>query len=462
MLWIAILASFVAFLDSTVINVALPAIADELGGGLTTQQWVVDAYLVTLGSLILLAGSLSDVIGRMRVLRVGLVGFGVTSLLCAVAPTGEFLIVSRAVQGVAGALLVPCSLALIMSNFTGPPQAKAIGQWTAWTTVSFIIGPVLGGLFVDFLSWRAVFAINVIPIAATLWLMHVLGRADTRRPDTTIDVLGAALATIGVGGPVFALIEQSNFGWSSPVIIVPFVLGVAAFAGFLWRQRVAAQPLMPFSLFASRNFSMGNIATTFIYAALALGGFVIVVFLQESGGLGATIAGLSLLPMTVMMIVLSSVMGGLAGRYGPRLFMTLGPIISAAGFLMMLAVRIPVDYWFQLFPGTIIFGVGLATTVAPLTSAILGAISPEQSGIASAVNNAISRVAGLIAIALVGIIVGESLDLEGFQRGIAATAVLLVIGGITSAVGIRNPDGVTPLRLRRSRAATRQRPTPRG
>ncbi len=460
MLWIAILASFVAFLDSTVINVALPAIAAELGGGLTTQQWVVDAYLITLGSLILLAGSLSDVFGRMLVLRVGLIGFGATTLLCAIAPTAEILIVSRGLQGVAGALLVPCSLALIMSNFTGAAQAKAIGQWTAWTTVSFIIGPVLGGLFVDFLSWRFVFAINVIPIVVTLWMMHKLAQVDVRQAGTRIDLLGATLATIGVGGPVFALIEQSNFGWASPVILVPMALGVASLIGFLWRQHAAAQPLMPLSLFSARNFSMGNIATTFIYAALALGGFVIVVFLQETGGMSATVAGLALLPMTIMMIFLSSVMGGLSGRFGPRLFMTFGPIISAIGFLMMLAVELPVDYWFQLFPGTIIFGLGLATTVAPLTSAILGAIAPSQSGIASAVNNAISRVAGLVAIALVGVIVGTGLDLEGFRRGLIATAVLLIIGGLVSAAGIQNPEGVTPLVRRRSQEATQPPPAP--
>lgn len=440
---IAILGSFVAFLDGSVITVALPAISEELGGGLSTQQWVVDAYLITLGALILVAGSLSDLFGRIAVLRLGVIGFGVASLLCAFAPTAEFLIVSRGIQGIAGALLVPSSLALIMSSFRGIAQGKAIGQWTAWTSVAFIAGPLIGGLFVDLLSWRLIFAINVIPIAVTVWLIMILKQKDFRQTGVSIDFLGAILAVIGVGAPVFALIEQGNFGWGSPVIYVPMIVGLLALAAFLWREATARHPMMPLGLFTVRNFGMGNIATTAIYGALSLAGFLVTVFLQQVGGYPATLAGLALLPETVILILLSSRFGALSAKYGPRLFMTIGPITAGVGTLLMLTVTEDVNYWLQILPGVLLFGLGLAITVAPLTSAILGAIDERQSGIGSAINNAIARVAGLIAIATLGIIVGSTVDLDGFHRGLVATAALLILGGLISWVGIRNPVAET-------------------
>jgi EmrB/QacA subfamily drug resistance transporter len=453
---IAVLASFVAFLDGSVINVALPAIVDELGGGLSVQQWVVDAYLITLGSLILLAGSLSDLLGRILILRIGLIGFAATSIFCALAPTPELLIISRGLQGVAGALLVPSSLALILSSFRDAAQAKAIGLWTAWTSSAFLAGPLLGGLFVDFLSWRWVFAINVVPIAVTLWLLVALGQRDVRSADTRIDFVGAVLCVLGLGGPVFALIEQANFGWGSPAVFLPFVLGLACFAGFIWRQKVAAQPLMPLSLFTVRNFWAGNLATVLVYAALSLGGFVVVLFLQQVAGFSATLAALAMLPTTILNIALSSWFGGLAGRYGPRRFMTLGPIVAGSGYLLMLMAGESVNYWTQILPGVVLFGLGLSITVAPLTAAILGSISSAQSGIGSAVNNAVSRVAGLVAIALAGVIVGDTLNVDGFHRALIATAVLLILGGVVSALGIRDPQTATRERdLPRSPAAPR-------
>ncbi|WP_157156976.1 MULTISPECIES: MFS transporter [unclassified Diaminobutyricimonas] len=436
---IAILASFVAFLDGSVINVALPAITDELGGGIITQQWAVDAYLITLGGLILVAGSLSDVYGRISVIRWGLIGFGVASILCAIAPTAEFLIISRALQGVAGALLVPSSLAMIMSSFRDAAQAKAIGSWTAWTSGAFIAGPLIGGLLIDLISWRLVFGINVLPIAVTLWLLARLGHRDARKAGAHIDYPSAALAIIGIGGPVFALIEQGRYGWGSPVIWAPLGIGLLCFAAFLWRQHTTPDPMMPLSLFAVRNFAWGNLATTFIYAAIALGSFLIVVFLQEIGGYPATLAGLASVPVSVILIALSSTVGGLAGRHGPRLFMTLGPIVIALGYFLMLTITPDVNYWTQVLPGILLFGLGLAITVSPLTSAILGSIDPAQSGIGSAINNAIARVAGLIAIAFLGFITGPELDVAGFQRGLIVTAVLFLIGGAISFIGIRNP-----------------------
>ena len=442
---IAVLASFVSFLDGTVVNVALPAIAGELGGGLTTQQWVVDAYLITLGAFILVAGSLSDVLGRVLVIRIGLIGFGITSVAIAAAPTAEFLIVARALQGVAGALLVPSSLALITATFRDAAQARAIGIWTGATTVAMIAGPLIGGVFVDTLSWRLVFLVNVLPIAVTLWLLARLGHVDHRRPGARVDVWGAVLCAVGLGGIVFALIEQPSLGWGSPVIWMPLALGAASFAGFLLRQRTGRDPLMPLDLFRARNFWAGNVATVFVYAALSLNGFVVSVYLQQGAGLSATLAGLASLPSTILMILLSSRMGALAGRFGPRLFMTAGPLLMAVGALLLLSVGEDFDYWTQVLPGIVVFGLGLTVTVSPLTAAVLGAIEAERSGIASAVNNAVSRVAGLLAIAAVSAVVGGSLDLDGFHRAAVVTAALMALGGIAAFLGIRNLRSERPV-----------------
>ena len=435
---IAALASFVAFLDGTVVNVALPAISDELGGGLTTQQWVVDAYLITLSALILLAGSVSDAYGRILVMRIGLIGFGIASIAITLAPNPLILIIARALQGAAGAFLVPSSLALITSTIRGARQGKAIGLWTALTTGAMLVGPLLGGLFVDFLSWRFVFLINVLPIAVTLWLLTRLTAHDKPKPDTHIDWVGGAMCTFGLGAAVFALIEQPNLGWSSPAIWIPLASGIVLFAGFILRQRTVRNPILPLSLFTIRNFWTGNVATLFIYGALSLNGFVISVYLQQGAGLPATLAGLASIPTTILMVLLSSRLGALAGKWGPRLFMTLGPIVMAAGALLLLSVGEDFSYWWQVLPSMIVYGLGLAITVSPLTAAILGAVDSERSGIASAVNNAVSRVAGLLVIAMLAAIVGGSLDLAGFHRAAIFTAGLLVIGGVVSFLGISN------------------------
>lgn len=441
MLAIAVLASFVAFLDGTVVNVALPAIVDELGGGIATQQWTVDAYLITLGSLILVAGSLSDAFGRIRILRIGLVLFGVASLAIAAAPDPTFLIVARGVQGVAGALLVPSSLALITSTFDGPARGRAIGTWTGLTSVAMIIGPLVGGVFVDLVSWRVAFLINVVPIAVTFVLLALLGQNDETRPGVRIDYLGAVLCTLGLGGPVFALIEQGNLGWTHPAVFLSMGLGVLAFAAFLVRQRFAPNPILPLGMFRVRNFWAGNLATALIYGALGLTSLAVGVYLQEGAGLTATLAGLAALPSTVLMIVFSARVGALSARFGARVFMTVGPIVAGLGTLLYLFVRPEpdFDYWWQALPAVLVFGIGLTLTVSPLTSAILGAIDPTRAGTASAVNNAVARVAGLVLVAMIGIIVGGELDLEGFQRATVVTAALLIAGGVVSFVGIRDP-----------------------
>lgn len=433
---IAVLATVVAFLDSTVVNVALPAIERELGGGLAAQQWIVDAYLLTLGSLILVAGAVSDVYGRVRVLRVGIVLFGVASLAIALAPDPLVLILARGVQGVGGALLVPSSLALITSTMSGALQAKAIGIWTALTSAALLAGPLVGGIFVDLLSWRWAFVINVVPIALVLWLLALLGQRDVRRPDATIDLPGALLCAAGLGGIVFALIEQPRLGWHVGVVVAA-VGGVLAFAGFLVRQRLAAQPMMPLGLFRVRNFGWGNLATFFVYGALGLNSFVIGVYLQQGAGLPATLAGLASLPISILMTIGSSWAGSLAGRIGPRVPMTVGPLLMAGASLLMLSVSDPFDYWTQLLPGILLFGVGLTVTVSPLTAAILGAIEPARSGIASAVNNAVARIAGLLAVAMLGQITGGVLDLAGFHRSLWVIGALMAVGGLVSLVGIR-------------------------
>lgn len=440
---VAIVVSFIAFLDGAVINVALPAIASELGGGLALQQWAVDAYLLTLGSLILLAGSLSDSFGRLRVIRIGLYGFAVTSMLCALAPDGVLLVIARALQGAAGALLVPSSLALIISTFPHAEQGRAIGRWTAWTTAAFLVGPLFGGVLVDLVSWRLVFWINVLPIAVVLIVMRALGRDEPNPNRERIDWTGAALGVAGLGGTVFALIEGGRFGWGSPVVLVPLIAGIAALVAFVWWEHRTPQPMLPLSLFGARNFAAGNLATFFIYASFALGPFVMTIFLQETGGFSATLAGLATLPPTVMLVLLGSWFGERSTRWGPRILMTLGPITVAAGYLLTLTVQRELDYWLQFLPGILVAGLGMAMTVAPLTSAILGAVDPARAGIGSAVNNAVARIAGLLAVASIGAIVGAQLDLDGYHRAAIAVAAFLVVGGAISWIGIRNPPLAT-------------------
>lgn len=441
---IAVLASFVTFLDGTVVNVALPAISRELGGGITTQQWVVDAYLITLSALILLAGSVSDAYGRVLVMRIGLIAFGVASIAVAAAFDPLTLIIARAAQGAAGALLVPSSLALITATMRADVQSRAIGVWTAFTTGAQLVGPLLGGLFVDYLSWRFVFLINVIPIGITLLLLARLHLPEHPR-GVRVDWWSGALCALGLGAVVFALIEQPNLGWQSPAIWVPLAAGAALFALFLIRQQRSASPLMPLWLFRVRDFGWGNLATLFVYAALSLNGFVVGVYLQQGAGVSATAAGLASLPMTILMILISSRAGLWAGRWGPRIFMTIGPLIMAAGAMLLLLVGADFDYWWQVLPAMIVMGLGLSLTVAPLTAAILGAIDEKHSGIASAVNNAVSRVAGLLVVAMLSTIVGGALDLDGFHSAAWVTAALLVLGGVVSWIGIRrNPAEPTP------------------
>jgi EmrB/QacA subfamily drug resistance transporter len=397
-----ILGSGIVFLDGTVVNVALPAIASDLEAGLAAQQWVVEAFLLALGALLLVGGSLGDLAGRRRIFTAGLAGFGAASLLCAVAPTVEALVAGRALQGIAGALLVPSTLALLMDTFDEGERGAAIGTWTAYTGVAVAVGPFVGGLLVDTASWRWIFAINVPLVAVTLWLVARYVRADVPQPRAPVDVAGGTLAALGLAGPVLALIEQPHRGWADPLVLGSLGGGALFLAAFVWRERRARAPMLPLALFASRNFSVGNVSTLLLYGALGAAFFFLVIFLQQVAGYSAVAAGLSLVPVTVVMLVLSRRLGALADRTGPRLFMGVGPIVAGAGLLLLMGMDAEASYPADVLPGVAVFGLGLAITVAPLTAAVLAAVEARHSGLASGINNAASRVAGLLAIAAVG------------------------------------------------------------
>ena len=396
-----ILGSGIVFLDGTVVNVALPVIRADLNVGLADQQWIVAAYLLTLSALILVGGSLGDLFGRRRVFALGAASFGVCSVLCAVAPSATFLILARALQGVAGAMLVPNTLALIMDTFDENERSAAIGSWTAWTAIATVIGPLGGGALIGVASWRWVFAINVVPVLVTLWLLRYAPEGK-HQEKAHVDWTGGALAALGLAGPVFALIEQPTRGWADPLVAVPLIAGIALLVAFvLWERRCTA-PMLPLDLFRSRNFAAGNGATLAIYAGLSGALFLLGLFLQETAGYSPFEAGLALLPITILTFALSRRFGALADKIGPHLLMTVGPMVAGAGLLLLLMVNADGDYLTQVLPGVVVFGLGLSATVAPLTATVLAAAGQGHSGVASGVNNAVARVAGLLAIAVVG------------------------------------------------------------
>ena len=425
----AVLGTTVVTIDSTVANVALPSIADELGGGLAGQQWTANAYLVTLSSLLLIGGSLGDIFGERRVFALGVLAFGATSVLCAVAPTIEVLVGARALQGIAGALLTPAALAVIVSTFPPDERGKAVGAWTAWGGIGTVLGPVIGGQLVDSASWRWIFAINVPIVLVTIVLiLRVVPAGRERDPEARVDVVGALLCALGLAGVTFGLIEQPLNGWGDPLVALPLVVGALMLAGFLvWESR-AAHPMLPLTLFRRRNFAAGNLETFLMYGGLGLLFFFLVLFLQQVAGFSALEAGSSSIPVTVLMFGLSMRFGALADKHGPRFFMGFGPLVAAAGMvLLVMRVDADADYLSDVLPGLLVFGVGLSMTVAPLTSTVLADADDSNAGIASGVNNAIARVAGLVAIAAVGAVVaatfGSKLEDNVGERALARPAV---------------------------------------
>jgi EmrB/QacA subfamily drug resistance transporter len=440
----SILGSAMAFIDGSVVNVALPAIQHDLGGGLATQQWVVDAYLLTLGSLILVGGSLGDIFGETRVFALGVASFAAASVLCAIAPDAPALIVFRGVQGIAGALLTPASLAMLTATFSGSARGLAIGQWTSWTGISFIVGPTLGGWLVDVSTWRLIFLLNVPVAAATLLLLSRLGgMRQPRREDLRVDVPGAILCTAGLGLLVAGFIEQPHLGWGNPLVPVAFGAGAVLLASFVAYELRTPLPMLPLRLFRLRNFSVTNVETLAVYGALSGLSTFLTLYLIEFAGYSALRAGVSLLPITIVMFLLSPRMGRLSMQYGPRLFMALGPIL--AGLAVLAYTRLPqhVTYGVDILPALLVFALGLSSTVAPLTTTVLADAGPGDAGVASGVNNAVARIAGLLAIAVLGIAAaggGDHLTAHGFHVTMGVVAALLVCGGMIGAVGIRNPS----------------------
>jgi EmrB/QacA subfamily drug resistance transporter len=487
-----VLGSAMVFLDGTVVNVALPALQRDLGASLSAQQWIVEAYMLTLSSLLLVGGSLDDLFDRRTVFAAGVTGFGITSLLCAVAPTIEVLIAARALQGVAGALLVPSTLALIISTFPPSERGSAIGSWTAWTGIATVLGPVAGGALIDNLSWRWIFAINIAPALATLWLIaNVVPKPADRPAGGRVDFLGGLLCALGLGGTIFALIEQPRYGWDDPLVLATGIGGIVALVLFVLHELRTPQPMLPLSLFRERNFGVGNLTTLAMYAGLGGMMFLLGIYVQQVAGYSATAAGAAFLPVTAMMFTLSRRFGGLADRFGPRLFMCIGPLIAGAGMLLFMGVSAEADYLTELLPALVVFGLGLALTVAPLTAAVLSAVDDSRSGVASGINNAVSRVAGLLAIAVLGTAVSAQFDssvndklagrplsppaqaavrsakerplavaeprdvpaperreiaaatrdasVDAFRFGMGICALITITGGIAAGVGIRNP-----------------------
>jgi len=440
----SILGSSMAFVDGSVVNVALHYITDDLGGGLSAQQWIVSSYLLTLGALILVGGSLGDIFGELRVFAIGVAAFGVASVLCAAAPDSTSLIVFRGVQGVAGALLTPASLAVLTATFSGPARGAAIGQWTAWSGISFVIGPTIGGWLIDQTSWRAIFLINVpIALVTLLLVLRLGGIRRSRRQDLRVDVPGAVFCTAGLGLLVAGFIEQPSRGWGDPIVAGGIAGGSVLLALFVLYELRTPMPMLPLHLFRLRNFSVTNVETLAVYGGLSGLSVFLTLFLEEFGGYTAFRAGVALLPITVVMFFLSPRTGTLAMRYGPRLFMSVGPVI--AGVAVLAYARFPESpsYWIDLLPALLVFSVGLSLTVAPLTTTVLSDADAGEAGVASGVNNAVARIAGLLAVAVLGIAAsggGQHLTAHGFHLTMLVVAVLLVCGGVIGAVGIRNPS----------------------
>ncbi len=444
----AVLGSGIAFLDSTVVNVALPTIGSDFGVGLRALQWVLDGYLVTLTALLLLGGSLGDTFGRRRMFVYGLTGFTVASVLCGAAPTIGVLIAARALQGAAGALLVPGSLSLISASFASDDRGAAVGAWSGLTGVTSAIGPFLGGWLVDAVSWRLIFYINV-PLAIAAVMVALRHVPESRAPEAPhVDVLGATLISIALACLAYALIEMNaNAG---ALVVTIGVIGVGALVSFFAVEARKPSPMLPLGLFRNPQFSGANATTLAVYSGLGAAFFLIVLQLQQVLHYSAVEAGASLAPITLLMLCFSSWSGALSQRIGPRVQMSIGPLVVGAGLVMFGRVGAGDHYVTAVLPAAVVFGIGLTTTVAPLTAAVLGAVDDARAGIASGVNNAVARLAGLLAVAVLPGAVGldrahgASQFTHAFMRAMDVSAALAIAGGAIAFATIRNCRAIEP------------------
>jgi EmrB/QacA subfamily drug resistance transporter len=443
----AVLGSGMAFLDGTVVNIALPDIGRDLDASTSSLQWISNGYLLTLASLILLGGSLGDRHGRRKIFSLGVALFTAASLLCAVAPTSNLLIAARMLQGIGGALLTPGSLAMIEASFRPDDRARAIGAWSGLAGVSTALGPLLGGYLIEAISWRAIFLIN-LPLGILVILIASRHVPETRDPNATgrLDSLGALLAALGLAGTTYALIEGPDQGLSAGILLTGLG-GLALLAAFIVHERRSPNPMMPLSMFKSRQFTAANLVTFVVYAALGGVFFLLVAFLQISMGYTPIAAGAASLPVTALMLVFSPRSGALARRIGPRLPLTIGPLIIAVGLLLMMRISPGDSYVASVLPAVLVFGVGLTVVVAPVTATVLAAADSRRSGIASGINNAVARVGSLIAVAALPLAVGLTGDQfydpvameDGFQMAMVICAALSAIGGVIAWTMIQ-PD----------------------
>ena len=444
-LFAAVLGSGIAAIDGTVVNIALPTLGKAFHADFGALQWTVNGYTLTLASFILLGGSFGDRFGRRKVFMIGVTWFGVASLICGVAQNIEQLVAARMLQGIGGALLTPGSLAIMSASFRQSDRGRAIGAWSGLGGIASAIGPLLGGLLVP-ISWRLVFLIN-LPLCAlvvAVCLRHVPESMDTEM-DPRIDYNGAVSGAVGLAGVTYALVDAGRHGFSATVA-VSALIGIAGMVAFILAERRSTHPMVPLDIFKSRQFTAANLVTFVVYGALGGLFFLLVVDLQVVGGFKPLAAGLSLLPITMLLLLLSARAGALAQKTGPRFWMTVGPIIAGAGVLLLLRTGTHTDYWTDVFPGVLVFGLGMAATVAPLTTAVLSAASSRHAGVASGVNNAVARAAGLLAVAVVPLVAGISGDdyqnpasfNHGFHVAVVACASLLALGGVIAGLGITN------------------------